>query len=84
MRQPVQESDRKGWTVFLVFKKAPPIEENLHYIIAFPDEAEKSLPRLEKLRTAKHIENLQKADLSKLPSQYRFDTVQEFAVSLKS
>jgi hypothetical protein len=71
-----KEVDRKGWTVFLVFKKAPPIEENLNYIIAFPDEVDMSLPRLKKLRTAKHIENLQKADLSKLPSQYRFDTFQ--------
>ena len=79
-----KEADRKGWTVFLVFKKAPPIQENLHYIIAFPDKADESLPRLEKLRTAKHIENLQKADLSKLPSQYRFDSFQEFAKSLKS
>ncbi len=75
-----KEADRKSWTVFLVFKKAPPIEENLHYIIAFPDEVDGSLPRLHKLRTAKHIENLQKADLSKMPSKYVFESVAALAI----
>jgi hypothetical protein len=70
-----KEVDRKGWTVFLVFKKAPPIEDNLHYIIAFPDGADGSLPRLKKLRTAKHIENLQKADLSMMPSEYVLESI---------
>ena len=70
-----KEEDRRGWTVFLVFKKAPPQEENLDYIIAFPDSADSALPRLDKLRTAKHIENLQKADLSKIPSEFRFENI---------
>jgi hypothetical protein len=77
-----KEADRKGWTVFLVFKKAPPIEENLHYIIAFPDRVDGMLPRLEKLRTAKNIENLQKADLSRFPSQYRFESVRDFSENI--
>ena len=70
-----KEADRKSWTVFLVFKKAPPNEENLHYIIAFHDQVDGSLPRVQKLRTAKHIENLQKADLSKMPSEYVFESI---------
>ncbi len=63
---------KKGWSVFLIFKKAPPRIDNLDKIIAFPDSVDSSLPRLQKIRTGRHIPNLEKADLSKIPSKYKF------------
>lgn len=63
---------RKGFTVFFVFHKAPAIIENLDEIIAFPDSADSSLVRLEKLRTSSEIENLEKADIGKISPQFRF------------
>ncbi len=67
---------RKGWTVFLVCRAAPADMSNLDYIIAFPDEADALLPRLKIFHTSKHIPNLEKADLSLLPSGFRFNSIE--------
>jgi hypothetical protein len=67
---------QKGFTVFFVFHKAPAILENLDEIIAFPDSADSSLARLEKLRTSSDIENLEKADIGKISRQFRFPSLE--------
>ena len=76
--------NRTGFTVFFVFKAAPPVLENLDEIIAFPDEADPSLIRLEKLRTSSDIENLEKADIEKIPPRFRFRSMEELEASLIS
>jgi hypothetical protein len=73
---------RKGFTVFFVFKTAPAVSENLDEIIAFPDEADSSLVRLEKLRTSSDIENLEKADIEKIPGKFRFESFEALRVAL--
>jgi hypothetical protein len=65
-----QPKRRVGWTVFLIFKKAPPTITSLDRIIAFPDQTDTLLPRLKKIRTSNHIKNLEKVDLSLLPQDY--------------
>ncbi len=68
---------RLGWTVFIVCHTAPANESTLQYIIAFPDEADRELPRLSKFGTSKHIKDLQKADLSRMPEKYKFRSLNE-------
>lgn len=63
---------RLGWTVFIVCHTAPAAESTIEYIIVFPDEADRELPRLRKFGTSKHINGLQKADLSLIPEKYKF------------
>jgi hypothetical protein len=70
---------RLGWTLFLVFKKSPPIEGNLGKIIIFPDSSDFELQRLPKTRTSSHIKNLEKADLKRIPEKFitkRLDDIQ--------
>jgi len=69
--------DQCGWTVFLVFNTAPAALNNLSGIIAFPDVTADSLPRLNKIRASRHIEGLEKADLSLMPSTFKFKTLPE-------
>lgn len=80
-RKPAKQ---KGATVFFVFHQAPPIQENLKEVIAFPDSADPGLVRLKKLRTASHIENLQKADIDLIPPKYRFASIEALQVALPS
>ena len=63
---------RKGWTVFMVFNRAPAANDTLDRIIAFPDSVDPSLPRLEKIRTGGHIPFVLKADVNKIPTEYQF------------
>lgn len=76
--------NRTGYTVFFVFKTAPAVLENLDEIIAFPDEADSSLARLEKLRTSSDIENLEKADIEKIPQKFRFQSLEGLRDALDS
>lgn len=78
-----REKDQKGWTVFLVFSSAPPLIDNLDDIIAFPDSDDSLLPRLKNLRTSRHIEGLEKADLDQLPSKYKFADLDSLDSHLK-
>jgi hypothetical protein len=75
--------NRKGWTVFLVFFCAPPKIEHVAEIIAFPDNADSSLPRLGNIRVGGNIEGRQKADLGKIPDKYRFKDIDSLEQSLK-
>jgi len=79
-RKPV---DQTGGTVFFVFHKAPPIQENLNEVIAFPDSADPDLVRLKKLRTAGHIENLEKADIDLIPPKYKFPSIEALQLALR-
>ncbi len=76
---PSQRSKKRnlGWTVFIVCHTAPANESTLQYMIAFPDEADQELPRLSKFGTSKHIKDLQKADLSRMPEKYKFSSLNE-------
>jgi 6-pyruvoyl-tetrahydropterin synthase len=79
-RKPTKQT---GATVFFVFHQAPPIQENLKEVIAFPDTADSCLVRLKKLRTASHIENLEKADIDLIPPKYRFDSIESLQIALR-
>ena len=63
---------RKGWTVFMVFNRAPAAADTLDRIIAFPDSADPLLPRLEKIRTGRHMPSIEKADVTRIPAEYQF------------
>lgn len=78
-RKPAKQT---GATVFFVFHQAPPIQENLKEVIAFPDTADSELVRLKKLRTAGHIKNLEKADIDQIPSKYRFASIEALQAAL--
>jgi hypothetical protein len=82
---PTQRKPEKqtGATVFFVFHQAPPIQENLKEVIAFPDSADPGLVRLKKLRTASHIENLEKADIDLIPPKYRFASIEALQMALR-
>ena len=71
-----------GATVFFIFHMAPPVQDNLKEIIAFPDSADSGLVRLKKLRTAGHIENLEKADIEMIPCKYRFPSIEALREAL--
>jgi hypothetical protein len=82
---PSQRSIRgqRGWTVFLVFSEAPAALDRLTGIIAFPDAADASLPRLAKPRTGNDIPGLQKVDLSLVPSTFRFNSLQDLESAVR-
>jgi len=81
-----QPNKRVGWTVFLVFEKAPPIIANLDKIIAFPDQADSMLRRLKKIRTGRQIKNIEKVDLSlfkKVNKRFVFGNLEKMEEALK-
>ena len=83
---PSQRAEEKklGWTVFLVCRSAPVTEKNLDYLIAFPDSVDPTLPRQEILRTSKHIENLQKADLRRIPTEFIYSGLRDLESHLST
>jgi hypothetical protein len=75
--------DSKGWTVFLQFKSAPPRLKNISKIIAFPDNEENFLPRLQKTRLGGDNKYRQKADLSKIPKKYILKKLEDLKSFIK-
>lgn len=78
-----RSTDSKGWTVFLIFRSAPPRLNNIKKIIAFPDDADNSLPRLQRTRLGGDNKYRQKADLSKIPKKYKLKNLEDLESFIK-
>lgn len=65
--------DRRGWTVYLMFKSSPPSLDLLLDVIAFEDSREPEIPLLAQVSLGDKL----KIDLKRLPASLRYRSLQE-------